>query len=403
MDPISHAATGALCALAIPKHLRPSSRFFIPLAAAVGLLPDADVIFTHQPIDFLLLHRGISHALIAVPLLAFLAALIALPLWIRITRAHARIEGGHIARTIWPLWKVTLFFSIILLTHLWLDCVTTYGTMIFLPFSEYRVRLNGLFIVDLLLTIPLVLAFWHGIKQRKYAILALIWVLVYPSTCVALRFIHERQNLTSLSTPAMQEKIGKITNISVLPDIFAPFYWRVIYQTDKAFAPSLADEFTWPQGKSRTSYVFMTSPNTVYQQGLSMLGNPRTPLLQYPALAPETAKSLRQTSRRARAFEAFSLMPIQEHLAKSATGQAPGQEILGIYDLRFGTMFPSIYEILLENNNGNPTFLLEARRSGQQWTQVRLMFSSARLDSSWQNVEPPRSVTWWEKLIGINY
>lgn len=44
-----------------------------------------------------------------------------------------------------------------------LDCMNSYGTQVFLPFSDYRVRLNVLFIVDPLLL--LLLALWALIME----------------------------------------------------------------------------------------------------------------------------------------------------------------------------------------------------------------------------------------------
>ncbi len=399
MDSVTHVLSGVVAALAIPKHLRPVSRIFVPMAALTGVLPDIDVLFIDSPINFLLLHRGLSHALVAVPFIAFLLTLIAFPLWFRLRKAQTHIEDGQIVHATWPFWKVTVFFSCVLLLHLWLDCVTTFGTMIFLPFSEYRVRFNGLFIIDLLLTIPLILTSWHGIRLRRYAAMGLIWVIVYPASCVLLRTVHEAEVHAQLKQPHIIQKVGNVKEISVLPDIFAPFFWRVIYQTDKPYAPSLADEFTWPQGKSRMGYAFRQSPESVYHQGLSFMATPRTPLLQYPALNQETAEALRNKSRRARAFESFSLMPIEEYKA----GVAQGQEVIGIYDLRFSTMFPSIYEFILDYSKGKPTFLLEARQNNAHWDKIRLIFSTSGLDSGWQNMQAPSRKLWWEKLIGINY
>ncbi len=399
MDSVTHVLSGAVAALAIPKHLRPTSRLFIPLAAVAGVLPDADVLFINSPINFLLLHRGLSHALVAIPFMALLLTILGFPLWSRLGRADARIENGQMLRTIWPFWKVLVFFSLVLLLHLWLDCVTTFGTMIFLPFSEYRVRLNGLFIIDLLLTIPIILAIWNGFRERRYALIGLIWMLVYPATCVTLRYVHEAEIYAQLKTPQMIQKVGNVQQLTVLPDIFSPFFWRTIYQTDKPFRPSLADAFTWPQSKSRMGYTFKASSESVYQQGLTMLATPRTPLLQYPALDKEMAAQLRHISRRARAFEDFSVMPIQESFAVSLKGN----EIYGIYDLRFGTMFSSIYKILLDNSNGNPTFLMEVKRKNGHWDKVRLIFSGSGMDSGWQNMQAAQPTTWWQKLIGITY
>ena len=73
MDPITHAASGAVAMLAMPH--RPASRWAVPLAALAAASPDMDVAFAHTPLQFLLLHRGITHSLAAAPLLGLVFAL----------------------------------------------------------------------------------------------------------------------------------------------------------------------------------------------------------------------------------------------------------------------------------------------------------------------------------------
>ncbi len=432
MDPITHAASGAIAALALKEQYRPSSRLFFPYAALVAASPDIDVLFGSTATDYLLLHRGITHALAAVPIIAFFLTLLAVPLWLKRNLSPEKgyepyvQNPAHVAKNdarkskrllnfIWPAWirtqkhafgrriwsfrKVYLFTMGLLLLHIWLDIVTTYGTMIFLPFSDYRVRLNGLFIVDLLLAIPLILALWHGGKKRSYAVMGLIWIFVYPSLCVGVRIWHETHWHAQLEQSEMGEKIGKLQNIAVLPDALSPFYWRVVYQTNKPYTQAVSTEFTWPQAKSRLGYNFPNSEQSVFQQGLNFLGQANTPLMHYPALREDIANDLAQTSRRARAFEAFLLMPIQEGLALSQDGA----EEYGVYDLRFSTMFVNLYEFLWEMNQGQPTFLMSVKRPATHWTQIRLAFSGAGRDSGWQDMEKPKETLWWQKLIGIQY
>ncbi len=493
MDPITHAASGVLAALAMKEQYRPTSRMFFPFAALVAAFPDVDIFFGNTATDYLLLHRGITHSLAAVPILAFFLTLLAVPLWLRRSTVLPEKEfepyvenTAHAPKTdarqnrrwlniIWPAWirtkthplgrrfwsfrKVYLFSICLLLLHIWLDVVTTYGTMIFLPFSEYRVRLNGLFIVDIFLALPMLLAIWHGGGVRRYAIMGLIWVFLYPATCVGIRFWHEGNMREQLVQSSVVEKVGAVQNISVLPDLFAPFYWRVIYQTDKPYKENISTEFTWSQAKSRLGYHFPPSTQSVYHQGLNFLGKAYTPLMQYPALRQDVAKMLATKSRRARAFESFLLMPIQEQLAVSKDGW---QEY-GVYDLRFSTMFVNLYEFLWEMNDGQPTFLMAVRGlrasindaalaasvgagstqiteavalaakivggvgtdegegsvsslpldsailkapvdgAAVNWSEVRLVFSGAGRDSGWQKMEKPREVLWWQELIGIPY
>ncbi len=475
MDPITHAVSGAVFAYSIPTRFRPTTRLFAIFAGLMAASPDIDVVFATIPIDYLLLHRGITHSFAAIPIMAVLLALLAFPLWVpsfrekyipllkaklfnkqkppqETTPAEFTTEDSFFdysldaskhealssvattscnedkkntepeARVPWTFFKTVILAAVCLLLHIWLDIVTTYGTMIFLPFSEYRVRLNGIFIVDILLTLPLILTMWHGSKFRPYAIMGLIWMFLYPAACVGVRAHHEAEWRSHLQQEAIEEERGKLVDVTVYPDAFAPVYWRVVYQTQKEFKPLVADAYTWPQGKSRITYMFPSSENTVYHQGFDILGRRHSPLLSYPALRTTIAQSLTEESRRARAFLEFTVMPIQERKALSAQG-----EEWGIYDLRFASMLLSIHGLINERNKGNPTFLLEARQrksipstdgssveatkaaqaetsSQGTWETVRLLFPGAGQDSGWQSPQKPAvSTSFWQWLVGISY
>ena len=70
MDSVTHAVSGATLLLAMPR--RPATAWAVPLSMIVASLPDIDVVFHRIPIDSLLLHRGITHALPAAPVFALL-------------------------------------------------------------------------------------------------------------------------------------------------------------------------------------------------------------------------------------------------------------------------------------------------------------------------------------------
>ena len=65
--------------LSLPN--RPATRWAVPLAAIASASPDIDVALCHTPLEFLLLHRGITHSLAAAPLLGLLLTLLVLALW----------------------------------------------------------------------------------------------------------------------------------------------------------------------------------------------------------------------------------------------------------------------------------------------------------------------------------
>lgn len=387
MDPITHAASGALAALSVH---RPKTVWAVPLAALVAAAPDADVFVAHTPLEFLLLHRGITHSLFAAPVMGLILGLCMYPWWRKNT------PGA------WSFPKTCAFAMLLVLLHIWLDVITTYGTMIFLPFSEYRARLNGVFIVDVLLTLPLLLGVWFGRKNRSVAIAALIWTLIYPAACVGLRMRHETataERLAAASVPAAQ--------LTVLPDAFAPFFWRALYVTQTPYSP--------PETMlTREGFAFHAAASTVWQEGLDWRGLPHAPVQRYPAADSALMRGLAQASHEGDAFFRFTLMPLQEKRAvphavpPSSTPGAPhmtagyATQEYRFYDLRFGTMLEPVRQIMALRQHGDIPFQLLSQRQGEDWTAVRMIFSGADRENPWHAPEPPRAPTWWEWLVGLH-
>ena len=280
MDPITHAASGAVAMLSLPN--RPATRWAVPLAAIASASPDIDVALCHTPLEFLLLHRGITHSLAAAPLLGLLLTLLARPLWKSATPGH------------WSFPKVWLFMIGMVLLHIWLDIITTYGTMIYLPFSHERVRLNAVYIIDLLLTLPLLWAVLRWRAKRGLMRLALAWVFVYPALCISLNAWHTAQTQDRLTAEA-QTTGQTVRQVVLLPDAFGPLFWRALYETDG------------PGGR------------IVHSQGLNALGQPRTAPSSHRAAPPELLAELARQSVAADAFFNFTLLPVISPLADDFT------------------------------------------------------------------------------------
>ena len=212
MDPVTHAASGALAMLAMPQ--RPATRWALPLAAFAAAAPDLDILAASGPLQTLLLHRGITHALAAAPFMGLLLAILARPLW------------RYDTRNAWSFGGVWAFMMLLVLLHIWLDALTTYGTLVWLPFSGERLRLNAVYIIDLLMTLPLLWGIWHGLRQEKKRAqaqgaipfpfqdtasltvsdgkpgvrLALFWsILLYPALALGCQIWHTQQMQASLA------------------------------------------------------------------------------------------------------------------------------------------------------------------------------------------------------------
>jgi inner membrane protein len=135
MDTLTHALSGALLARATAPSASPPGA--MPRRVATGFLacaaPDLDFVTGFfGPLAFLENHRGVTHSLALLPLWALLlsfvlARLLREPLGWRALYAPAALGIGlHIAG----------------------DVITTYGTMILAPFSDWRAQIGTTFIID---------------------------------------------------------------------------------------------------------------------------------------------------------------------------------------------------------------------------------------------------------------
>ncbi|MFP4227652.1 MAG: metal-dependent hydrolase, partial [Salinivenus sp.] len=109
--------------------------------AALGTLPDLDVLANPflTEAQSLVFHRSLSHSLLFVVVMAPLVG------W-----ALRRVHADTASQRRWMA-----LAGAVLLTHIGLDCLTSYGTQIFWPFSHYPVILATIFIIDPLYTVPL--------------------------------------------------------------------------------------------------------------------------------------------------------------------------------------------------------------------------------------------------------
>jgi inner membrane protein len=350
MDSVTHAVSGAALLLALPR--RPATAWALPLTMAVASLPDIDILFPRIPIDFLLLHRGITHALPALPAFAPLCALFMYPFWKR---------GAPGA---WTFRQTALFAFCLLLMHVWLDCVTTYGTLAFLPFSDYRVRLNGLFIVDLWLLLPLIAACCAARRRPPIAAAAVIWLLLYSGGAVIWRMHLQDTWRASLQA----EGIAPV-RIHVLPDVFSPLYWKVQYEhTGQCFQAPLA----W--NGSRTG-----------------------PWQRQQSADPALLARLAAEDRSARAWTRFSLLPLQSEQAWEG-----GREY-AFYDWRFGSFVPLAQALQARQRGGAAPFRFMARIDGAgKLVAVRYIGSAGGGDSGWQQPVAPKEGSGIRWLVGLD-
>jgi membrane-bound metal-dependent hydrolase YbcI (DUF457 family) len=183
MDTITHGIAGALIGKAIFRGDDLFSRRFMNRGRVVtwammlgAIFPDSDVIRDMPSNNDMLMitwHRSITHSLLCLPIFAVILA--ALTQWIARWR---KWESPSLA-------MLTGIYSLGILSHILLDLVTTFGTMIWSPLEWSRPAWDLLFIVDFsftgILLVPQLLEWVNrdALHAKRRALM--MWVIFVPS------------------------------------------------------------------------------------------------------------------------------------------------------------------------------------------------------------------------------
>ncbi len=187
------------------------------IGAVMSTVPDLDVVFltNMNPIESMKIHRGWSHSL--------LLALIGTPIFAYIISKIKYFKASFKDGTLHLLIFLTFF------THIILDAMTIYGTQIFWPLNTPPVGIGSIFIIDLLYTLPLIVAvIWFLINKSATAIkVGLIISTLYLLWSFAAQQIIERK--------IVQNYNGEIQQILVQPTPFNTLLWRVLITDDENY------------------------------------------------------------------------------------------------------------------------------------------------------------------------
>ena len=212
MDPLTHAAIGAAVAAAISP--REQTRLAAFLGAVAGATPDLDLFIRSgaDPLLSLQYHRHFSHALVMAPVIGLCFAVICKLLLFR-----SKV----------PFKKMFAFATAGALTHGLLDACTSYGTLLYWPFSNHRESWDLISVIDPIFTLPLVCLMLLAFKWQRpfFAKIAVILCLAYLGFCGFQNF---------KATEIMQELAAKRGHnpkiYSVRPSFTNSVLWRTIYQ-----------------------------------------------------------------------------------------------------------------------------------------------------------------------------
>jgi inner membrane protein len=208
MDPLTHVAAGVVCSQLVTS----PSRWWAALAGTFfALLPDIDYFYIFwDRLAFIRYHRGFTHSLVALPLLALAGAL------------AGRVLGG-------PRWFKPLFLLglIVLASHLLLDLATSYGTQILSPFSRRRFSLDWVFIIDPYVTALLAAGAISALAFHRWGPRMGAWFLTAACVYILVCASYHHQALT-LACQVFRTTHHQEETVAALPQPFSCRRWQLI-------------------------------------------------------------------------------------------------------------------------------------------------------------------------------
>jgi membrane-bound metal-dependent hydrolase YbcI (DUF457 family) len=189
MDTITHGIAGALIGKAVfrGEDLYASSPMnrgrVITWSLMLGaIFPDSDVLrdlFSRDPLLIVTWHRSITHSLLMLPLWALVLA--------AITRAFAKSRKWDAP----SFAALSAIYGVGILSHILLDLVTSFGTMIWSPLRWSRPAWDLIFIIDFtftaILLVPQLLAWIYSQPEKMRNRAVGMWLVFMPAPFLVAR------------------------------------------------------------------------------------------------------------------------------------------------------------------------------------------------------------------------
>lgn len=186
----------------------PTDKAVVWATTIAAELPDLDVLFGSQPMDQYRYHRAHTHSLLFAPLVALIATAAVKLVW-----RKARVGPIYL----WSLLAVVI-------GHLVNDWMTGWGTRLLLPFSEARLGLDWVPIIDLLYTLPLLASVIWAWRRPRLRRRLMVGVLGY----LAIYTFGYR----GISHAVVEAKVaeaytaGSVQQMRIAPDLLNPLAWQ---------------------------------------------------------------------------------------------------------------------------------------------------------------------------------
>ena len=183
----------------------------LTVGAVGAAFPDVDfVVSLYSPLSYLMHHRGATHSILLLPVWAWLLAWIA-------ARAFRNPRG-------WRAYYAISAMSVGL--HILGDLITSFGTIVFAPFSDARFEWGTTFIIDLWFSgiiIAGLLGTWAWRRSRAPAVAGCALLVAY----ILFQAWQKNEAIAIGRDFASRSGIAG-AEVTALPRAASPYHWTAI-------------------------------------------------------------------------------------------------------------------------------------------------------------------------------
>ena len=217
MDPLTQGTIGAVLPQALGKK---NLGIVAMLGFLSGMAPDLDILIrsSTDPLLSLEYHRQFTHSIIFIPFGGLICALFLFVVFKKISPFNFK--------------KTWLYCTLGYGTHGLIDACTSYGTILFWPFSNMRIAWNNISIIDPLFTLPLIsLIVLATIKKKNiYSKVAIAWAVIY-----LLLGLYLHNMAINVGKEIAEQRDHVIVRIKAKPSFGNLILWKTIYETNENF------------------------------------------------------------------------------------------------------------------------------------------------------------------------
>ena len=217
MDPLTQGTIGA----AFPQAFGKKNLGIIAILGFLsGMAPDLDIFIrsASDPLLSLEYHRQFTHSIIFIPFGGLICAGFLYVVFKKISPFSFK--------------KTWMYCTFGYGTHGLIDACTSYGTILFWPFSDIRIAWNNISIIDPLFTLPILFFVVISIIKKKniYAKIAIAWAVIYLSLGLYLHNI-----VLDVGRSIALERGHIVTRMEAKPSFANLILWKIIYESNDQF------------------------------------------------------------------------------------------------------------------------------------------------------------------------